>query len=136
MAESSEPTPPAAPMEARAELLSRTTFLNAGITTEALARRTRIPADELANSRPDTCHIDASGRWWPVKEIGTLDEWCLIQPDPGCVDPGDIPWSQIVNIDNENGTTRLFTESFAWSTQPSSRRVIFQPHPLAVTGPW
>lgn len=124
-------------------------FIRPGITTgeiarrlglvdvdvESAARNAGIASSYLAEQTPTPCHIDSSQRWWRATQVTDLDEWCLVQPDPHCADPDPSLWRKIAGIDRDEMVV-VFSDSFAWSPLPPARRVLFSPHPLAISGPW
>lgn len=120
------------------EWLAYTVAVRPGISTDEVARRTGLSRSDATRLRPQSCHIDSTGRWWPMKAVRALSEWCLVQPDPECMEPVDADWSLVRGVVDDDVWISVFTESFAWPPLRPNQHVLYKPHPLTVegSGPW
>lgn len=120
------------------EWLAHTVAVRPGISTDEVVRRAGLSSGDATRLRPKSCHIDSAGRWWPTKEVRALSEWCLVQPDPECMEPVDADWSFVRGVVDDDVRISVFTESFAWPPLRPNQHVLYKPHPLTVegSGPW
>lgn len=120
------------------EWLAYTVAVRAGISTDEVMRHTGLSRGDATRLRPPSCHIDSTGRWWPLKAVRALSEWCLVQPEPEFMEPADADWSIVRGVLADGPRICVFTESFAWSPMPPHKLVLYKPHPLTVpgSGPW